>query len=644
MTETLSWYLNRFQTISANELAFRVMQVYKSRLVRWKKKKDPVPKYFNTRIPKLLFVENVKDLTADPSINIFGSSFNPGHIQDWSADPASGKRFPSIFAKNINIRNDHYGSAKHVWELNRMLFLPQLALEFRKFGKKDSLDLVIKSIDSWIDQNPYLTGVNWYSNIEVNIRLINWVLTWDLLDIDNLRHQSNALNDFVVNKWIPSIYCHCKFSYENPSLHSSANNHLISEYSGLFIANCKWKFPESEEWIAYSKRGLEAQISLQHSPNGVNREETATYIQFITDFLILCLIFGQRSGMPLSSSYEQKIGKICRYIYELLDVKGNVPNYGDQDDGRVFLLDNNSNCNNFYSILTSGAIYFNDESLLKSKYLDQKNRILFGKAAFEVFKNVENDFCLQTSKVYAEEGHCIFRLQESNDKEIYFHFDAAPLGYLSIAAHGHADSLSFILHVDGHPYLVDSGTYCYHTHPEWRKYFLSTIAHNTVSINRDNQATFIGPTLWLDHYRSKVLDYGLSDMRDFIIAEHDGYTRYKITHRRKVEFYKKARQFIITDVIINKGLKNAQIEIPFHIHPDVECQLSGNSLNLTHSGCRTLNIQLDPQLNWKFYKGNLSPTLGWYSSSFYQKVASPVIMGALSSSVSRTFSTTLTIN
>ncbi len=36
----------------------------------------------------------------------------------------------------------------------------------------------MRLISSWTAQNPYLTGINWYSNIEANIRLINWFLTW----------------------------------------------------------------------------------------------------------------------------------------------------------------------------------------------------------------------------------------------------------------------------------------------------------------------------------------------------------------------------------------------------------------------------------------------------------------------------------
>ena len=41
--------------------------------------------------------------------------------------------------------------------------------------------------------------------------------------------------------------------------------------------------------------------------------------------------------------------------------------------------------------------------------------------------------------------------------------DAGPLGYQTIAAHGHADALSFTLSVGGMEFLVDPGTYAYHT-------------------------------------------------------------------------------------------------------------------------------------------------------------------------------------
>ena len=127
------------------------------------------------------------------------------------------------------------------------------------------------------------------------------------------------------------------------------------------------------------------------------------------------------------------------------------------------------------------------------------------------------------SVFYKEEGHFILRKREGQSKEIYCHFDAAPLGYLSIAAHGHADALSIILHVDGYPFLVDPGTYAYHTHADWRKYFTSTMAHNTVSIDKGDQAMLAGPTLWLNHFDCKVITTTSNDEKDIITASHNGY-------------------------------------------------------------------------------------------------------------------------
>ena len=40
--------------------------------------------------------------------------------------------------------------------------------------------------------------------------------------------------------------------------------------------------------------------------------------------------------------------------------------------------------------------------------------------------------------------------------------DAGPHGYLSIAAHAHADALSIEVRHDGVDVLADPGTYCYH--------------------------------------------------------------------------------------------------------------------------------------------------------------------------------------
>ena len=42
-------------------------------------------------------------------------------------------------------------------------------------------------------------------------------------------------------------------------------------------------------------------------------------------------------------------------------------------------------------------------------------------------------------------------------------FDHGPVGYLSIAAHGHADTLAVWLSIGDQPVFVDAGTYLYHS-------------------------------------------------------------------------------------------------------------------------------------------------------------------------------------
>ena len=534
----LLWYFKRLKSLSVRELGYRAKQVVQGRIEKRFTKISFEPVSYNTVPLTILHIENYDELYFNFDIHLFGLEILPSQIKDWSYDFFSKKTFPPIYSKDINMRTDKYGSAKHVWEYNRMLFLPQLALAYKKTGNRKYFDEIIALLDSWIEQNPYLIGINWYSNIEINIRLINWFLTWEILDVDSLVKVDPVVKKFVEDKWIPTIYQHCKYSFDHPSLYSSANNHLISEYSGLFIATSKWRFKESENWNVCAKAGLEREIVKQHSRNGVNKEEAAEYIQFITDFFLLPMLVADNTGDPFSQTYKTTFRNILHYIYNFLDVKGNFPKYGDEDDGRVFVVDE-FHKNNFISLLTFGATYFKTPELVfAGAGFDQKNLLFFGEQGRRIFAELtEQASSLRSSSGYPNEGHFILRKQVSESKEIYCHFDAAPLGFLSIAAHGHADALSFIIHIDGQPVFIDSGTFCYHTHPQWRKYFLSTLAHNTVTVNNDDQAKFIGPTLWLNHYTVKTKEHSFSDTVDSVTAEHDGYKKYGITHTRKIEFF-----------------------------------------------------------------------------------------------------------
>ena len=254
---------------------------------------------------------------------------------------------------------------------------------------------------------------------------------------------------------------------------------------------------------------------------------------------------------------------------------------GDGDDGFVLRPDSGGHFNNFKSLLTSFAVYFDDASLKRSDALwDEKNELLFGVAGREKFVMMPAaaaGFVMDGNRFFPESGHFIFRRVEgiavSGFHETYLHFDAAPLGFLSIAAHAHADALSFILHVDGKPVLVDPGTFTYHTHKDLRAYFVSTIAHNTVCVNGKNQANQAGPTMWLNHYKAKVVS--CDETSGEVVATHNGYDSEGVSHTRKIQFNRDENEFIITDTL--RCEKTATIEIPFHLHPNVTALLDGST-------------------------------------------------------------------
>lgn len=624
------WYIKRILTFSFAEFFFRLKQYYKGNIVDRRKSNDyPLVETLNT-VKVLSVTDDIIDkLDFSESFFIFSTPYQTKDIVNWHYDPYSGNTFPQIFYKDINIRSHQTGSAKHVWEVNRMVILPHLAIAYRKTRDQKHLSEIIRLLESWKIQNPYLTGVNWYSNIEVNIRLINWFLTWEILDADKICKEQSSFNTFCTNTWLPLIHRHCVYSYENPSLFSSANNHLLSEYSGLFTACSKWVFPESAKWLKYAQKGLEKEIQLQHSAEGINKEQASEYIQFITDFLFYPYFIGIKTNNLFSKNYTQTFKKILEYIDQLLDIKGNYLRYGDDDDGRVAWLDCNPHHNNFVSLLISGDILFH--TTFAGRYTtepDQKNMILFGEDAFDLFRTGEITPSKKESRIYRPEGHCFLRTETEDSGIVEFYMDAAPLGFLSIAAHGHSDALAVQLKIDENEILIDPGTYCYHTDPAWRAYFTSSLAHNTITINHENQATYIGPTLWINHYTCSIDE--VSDLDDIIniSASHNGYNKIGVSHSRTVRFEKNKLSIQISDSIhAQKPNETFPITFPLHIHPQNHVELKDKTLFIHIPNKSIISIKLDQQLEYELLFGNENPIAGWYSPGFYIKKPCWMLLG-----------------
>ncbi len=631
--------------MSMQEVAYRATGSFKKKLDNYTKT-GFLPNGKINQYPKpILYLPEIPDPIELGEYSIFGNKLIVNDTINWHLDIMNKKEFPMDFSFNIDTRTGKNGNVKVIWEINRLQFLSAICLKYHQSQDLKYLNQFMNIIISWKEANPYLKGVNWYSNIEVSIRIINWFLCWEILQVNKLILQNEEFRQFVENIWLPLIELHGIHAARYESKYSSSNNHLIAEASGLFIVGSYWSFKKSPQWLQKGKRILEREIQKQHSPNGINKEEASEYIQFITDFFLIAYIVGDGTGQKFDPTYEHTLKNIFRYIYHLMDISGHVPYYGDDDDGKVFSLSLDSSHNNFKSLLTSGAVLFDDPMLkAKGNIFDLKNQILFGQDGEQKFNTLPIKEIAVETQLYKDEGHFFIKKGDSNN-EIYLHVDVASLGYLSIAAHGHADALSFFLNVDGKPYIIDPGTYTYHSYPDWREYFKGTIAHNTIRVDGLNQSTNGGPCLWVDHYSAKLLAIHEDLYKIEIKGSHNGYENIGVTHIRNYTFDKEKDCITILDELIVKDDGLHRYELPLHLHPTINLlQLSPNEFEICHPGKRVVHILVDKRLTSTIVKGSKKPLLGWYSPSFLQKKATSVIYNTIETAGSFTLKTEIFVN
>ena len=642
MTEWLRWRLNRLRCMTPAEVSHRLlralaMPVERAGLIG--SEVVPPPDLAATPRPWVHTTANVEaarylaaaDRIAAGKLDVFAlRDVDLGSPPRWNRDPKTGVEAPLGFGKLLDYRNPRLvGDIKYLWELNRHLHLVTLAQACVLSGEAKYYRVIREHLESWFAACPYLKGPNWSSALEAAIRLINWSVTWQFLGGAHSRLFEGAENTRFRRRWLESVYQHAQFVRGHFSLHSSANNHLIGEAAGLFIAALTWPhWPGARAWLQTAKAILEREALLQNAPDGVNREQAVSYQQFVLDFLLLSLLAGKGNGQPFSAAYESRIEAMLGYLGSIMDAAGNVPMFGDADDGLVVSLAQGDDFSPYRSLLASGAVLFGrDDFRLKSGALDDKTRWLLGGRTDAVFQaQGAATTRAEPRRAFPEGGYYILGCDFESDREIRLIADAGPLGYRSIAAHGHADALAFTLSVGGLEFLIDPGTYAYHTQGPWRRYFRGTSAHNTLRVDGRDQSQSGGNFMWLRKAHAGCSLWSSTDERDVFEGWQDGYTRLAdpVMHRRRIALDKVARRVVIEDALQMAG--EHDIELFFHCGercrvdplPDgfaVRQEASMLTITLPHSEYGSSCV----------YHGSSAPISGWVSRRFDDKQPSPTI-------------------
>lgn len=564
---------------------------------------------------------------------------------DWFLDNSSGLRAPAdTYSFSINHRDaSRVGNVKYVWEPSRHNHVTMLAAAYYVTQEPRYAEAAGRHLRSWWAANPALRGIHWTSGIELGIRLISWVWTRRLLD-----RWPGAASLFEDNEvFRTQVFAHQHVLASLPSHGSSANNHLIAEAAGLFVAACAAPFfRQSETWIERSASLLEREAVLQTFPSGINREMATEYHGLVLELFWTAAIEGELAGHPLHHGVWDGIVAMLDALAAMVDAAGHPPRQGDADDGIGLLVDD-PQFDRWASLLGAGDSVFERRVWWPVTRGEDLRRLLW--SSVEPGVRVERFRSEMRPSLFLDAGMAILRDQSSASEEIWCRCDAGPHGFLATAAHGHADALSVEVRYGGVEVLADPGTYCYHTDLEWRSYFRSTRGHNTLELTDVDQSVSAGPFNWTTHAQSRIEHVaGLEGgARAEIVASHDGYTRLEpaAVHRRRIELDRDRRLLVIEDRIESIGSHRCRLS--FHLGPTVSCELRDGDAYLRWDGplgVRTATLVLPNSLHWTLHRGEVSPPAGWYSPSFDVKVPTVTLFGIGTIGGGESLATTLTFD
>jgi hypothetical protein len=353
------------------------------------------------------------------------------------------------------------------------------------------------------------------------------------------------------------------------------------------------------------------------------------------------------AGTPLSDATWQLLCAMTDVMAAMVDERGRPPRQGHSDEGRVVLLDPPEH-NRWPALLSLGDALFGRLDWWPAARPDTASTLagaLLGAARGGLLDTARGGRRQADGRPrvrpdrFADAGITIIRTDAADTPGLWCRLDGGPHGFLSLAAHAHADALSAEVRYGGVDILADPGTYCYHGEPQWRQYFQSTIGHNTVEVDGRWQSDRGGAFLWLRHARGRETAVTDDGTVASWTAEHDGYAvdrgpgRRPAVHQRVVRLDRSARSVEITDTVSGGG---HDVRLAFHLGPEVEAELAGSVATLrwtagsAQSGGpvgQTARLILPGTLRWYLRRGQTDPILGWYSPGLGQRVPAWTLLG-----------------
>ncbi|HZK28171.1 MAG TPA: alginate lyase family protein, partial [Thermoclostridium sp.] len=422
---------------------------------------------------------------------------------------------------------------------------------------------------------------------------------------------------------------HADFLVEHYSNHRSSSNWLTMEASALMQLGIL--FPEMENsstWFETGYRRVMHELKYSFDNDGVHMERTPIY------HLVASIAFLQawevcvKNNIPVPPYGFPTLEKSAEFIMKLVKPDFSTPMIGDADRNDLKARKSDTspyegmNLSFFPDDLNELRAYFR-------KMYDLTNREDFLYFATEGKEGTSPE---QLNYAMKEQGIYVMRTGWEED-DSYFHVHGIQLERGERSTHSHNDQLHFELQIKGEDILIDSGRYIYNSScwKDWRHYFLSAAAHNTVYIDDHEMGTV------MDSFRirgARTYCHNFKQTEDYSIIDlsHNGYvfTDDPIFHRRRV-IRLDGDIYIIDDQLTGLGKQEHDIRLYFNFAPGELVNTSENNYQYTTSSGKEYNYfsLLNDEVTSVFLEGSEEPKGGWVSYGYAER--SPIPQMYLSS-------------
>ena len=474
---------------------------------------------------------------------------------------------------------------KFPWELSRCHHLLWLGNAYRVTKEDKYAREIIDEIDNWIDSNPFEYSINWTCSMEVAIRCVNWLYALNMIK------DSTLIDDVFLKKIQISIYQHGLHIYNYLEYSPVYNaNHYYSNIVGLLYVGLLFDYnPQAKKWLDFAINEYIAETRVQFLPSGANFENTTSYHRLMTELAVCGYYCIKRAGVKLPLDISKRLTKALEYVRAYSKLTG-APLIGDNDDGR------------FLPIIRrpfSDHSYLLDENSLEMKVWKGGEEDVLQSLTNEV-----NTFVCETGIAILKNEHN-YLIVSNSEPSRYIEY-----GKTFIPTHTHNDKLSFELTLNGCDIIVDPGTYVYTSDPERRNEFRSTLKHNTILVDEEEQNELVKDNVFAINKNVNIERLKVNEDEDLICEGAYTTIKGKLSHERI--FLLGNNKLTINDCLRKKGSGHKCVS-SFHLAKGVRVEeiVENKIIIVNENGEKySIAIECNEVFTISVEDDTLSPTYG----------------------------------